>query len=74
VHVGRAVHSDDDYFGYTVNKTARLASAASGNEILVSQGIADQVGGVEGLSVGEQRELNLKGLPGTHIAYPLTQT
>ena len=74
VHVGRAVHSDDDYFGYTVNKTARLASAAGGNEILVSQGIADEISGVDGLSIGEPRELNLKGLPGTHTAYPLTRT
>ena len=74
VHVGQAVHSDDDYFGYTVNKTARLASAASGNEILVSQPVADEVRGLEGLTVGEPRELNLKGLPGTHTAYPLTRT
>ena len=72
MHVGRAVHSDDDYFGYTVNKTARLASAAAGNEILVSQPIADEINGVDGLNVGEPRELNLKGLPGTHTAYPLT--
>jgi len=74
VHVGRAVHSDDDYFGYTVNKTARLASAAAGNEILVSQPIADEISGLDELSVGEPRELNLKGLPGTHTAYPLTRT
>jgi len=74
VHVGQAVHNDNDFFGYTVNKTARLASAAGGNEILVSQPIADEINGLDGLNVGEPRELNLKGLPGTHIAYPLTQS
>lgn len=68
------VYSDDDYFGYTVNKTARPASVASGNEILVSRPIADEIRGLDGLSVGEPRELNLKGLPGTHTAYPLTRT
>ena len=30
VHTGDAVHTDDDYFGYAVNKTARLAAAAAG--------------------------------------------
>lgn len=74
VHLGPAVHSDDDYFGYTVNKTARLTSAASGNEILVSKPVAEEIGEINDLSVGEPRSLSLKGLPGTHIAYPLTRT
>lgn len=74
VHVGPAVHSDDDYFGYTVNKTARLTSAASGNEILVSKPVAAAISELKGVRVGEPRSLSLKGLPGTHAAYPLTST
>jgi class 3 adenylate cyclase len=74
VHLGPAIHSDDDYFGYTVNKTARLTSAASGNEILVSKPVAEEIGELNDMRVGEPRTLSLKGLPGTHIAYPLTRT
>lgn len=74
VHAGPAIHSDDDYFGYTVNKTARLTSAASGNEILVSKQVAEAITELRGFQVGEPRSLSLKGLPGTHAAYPLTRT
>jgi class 3 adenylate cyclase/ketosteroid isomerase-like protein len=72
VHMGPAVRSDDDYLGYTVNKTARLASAASGGEVLVSKQVAEAVGGSTDLDIGEPRALSLKGLPGTHVAHPLT--
>lgn len=71
VHVGQVVHQDDDYFGYTVNKTARLASAARGGEILVSESVASAITSADEFSVGEPRVIDLKGLPGTHRAYPL---
>ena len=67
----RAVHADDDYFGYTVNKTARIASAAGGNEILVTESIAKSLSDLDGFTLGDPRPLKLKGLPGTHIAYVL---
>jgi class 3 adenylate cyclase len=73
IHLGPAVHSDDDYFGYTVTKTARLTSAASGGEILVSKQVAEAIDELEDLSAGRPRALSLKGLPGTHAAYPLTR-
>jgi class 3 adenylate cyclase len=73
VHLGPAVHSNDDYFGYTVNKTARLASETSGDEILVSKQVAEAIDEVDDLSVGQPRALSLKGLPGTHAAHPLTR-
>lgn len=73
VHIGQAVHSDKDYFGYTVNKTARLASAAAGDEILVSEPIAGSINSLDEFRVGEPRSLSLKGLPGAHTAYPLTR-
>lgn len=71
VHAGQAVHADDDYFGYTVNKTARIASAAGGNEILVTESIAKSLSDLNGFTLGDPRPLKLKGLPGTHIAYVL---
>ena len=71
VHVGTAVHTDDDYFGYTVNKTARIASAAHGNEILVSAAAAAEINGFDEFILGDPRRLDLKGLPGTHIVHPV---
>ena len=71
VHLGPAVRMDDDYLGYTVNKTARLTSAAEGGETLVSEQVVDALGHLDGVTIGEPRALSLKGLPGTHVAHPL---
>ena len=72
IHMGDAIHTDNDYFGYTVNKTARLASIAQGGETLVSEPIRQSIGHDPDFSIGEAMSLDLKGLPGTHKAYPLT--
>jgi len=57
--VGEAGITDFTALGDAVNTTARLASAASAGEILVTRAAADAAG----LSVGrlEQRQLELRG-------------
>src|SRR5947207_9745215 len=43
LHTG-AVHArDNDYFGSTINRTARIMGAAHGGQILVSQAVSEQV-------------------------------
>ena len=43
LHTG-AVHArDNDYFGSTINRTARIMSAAHGGQVLVSQAVADSL-------------------------------
>jgi adenylate cyclase len=71
VHMGDAIHTDNDYFGYTVNKTARLASNAQGGQTLISEPARQAIDQDPDFVVGESISLDLKGLPGTHIAYPL---
>ena len=71
VHSGDAMAVDGDYLGQTVNKTARIAAAADGGQVLVSDVVRGLVDQTPGLSYGDPIALELKGIPGTHTAYPL---
>jgi len=43
LHRGVVEHRDGDYFGNTVNRAARIMSAAHGGQILLSQAVAEGV-------------------------------
>ena len=58
-----------EFFGGTVDVAARVASAANGGQILVSQKVQEGLGGV--LALGGARSLSLKGLTGLHAVFPL---
>jgi class 3 adenylate cyclase len=71
LHVGETVHEGDDHFGHAVNYAARVASAASGGEIVVSSlvhGLLAQTGEFE---FDNAREVELKGIEGVQRVYPL---
>jgi class 3 adenylate cyclase len=65
VHTGDAIHADGDYVGITVNKAARIASAAEPGETLISSATAEMAVSI-GLRLGSSRTVELKGLSGTH--------
>jgi adenylate cyclase len=65
LHTGDAIHADGDYVGVTVNKAARIASAAQPGEIAVSSVTAEMARG-RGYTLGSSRTVELKGLPGAH--------
>jgi adenylate cyclase len=71
VHTGDAMHADGDYFGHAVNKTARIAAAAEGGQVLVSDVVRGLVDATPGLVFGDPVALELKGIPGAHIAYTI---
>jgi class 3 adenylate cyclase/ketosteroid isomerase-like protein len=65
VHTGDVLQDEARFFGTTVNYAARVASHALGGEVLVSRVVHDlaEGGGIEFL---ESRDVELKGLEGTH--------
>ena len=73
VHTGDAMHTDGDYFGQMVDKTARIAASAEGGQALVSDVVRGLVDPTPGLAFGDPTALTLKGIPGTHNAYPLLE-
>jgi adenylate cyclase len=70
IHTGDVVQTGVDYLGLTVNKAARVAAAASGDQILVSSTTADMVNTTE-FTFGNPITAELKGLTGTHTLLPL---
>jgi adenylate cyclase len=63
-HRGSAVHRDGDLFGRNVAYAARVAAQADGAEVLVSDRVLESL--TEETRVIESREVELKGVPGTH--------
>jgi adenylate cyclase len=65
VHTGDALQEADHFFGTTVHYAARVASHALGGEVLVSNLVRELVAG-PGIEFLESREVELKGLEGSH--------
>jgi len=71
VHSGEVVRTEGDLLGTTVNKAARVASVATGGQILVSSIVAELAGAVDGVMMGAHETVALKGLSGTHVVLPI---
>jgi adenylate cyclase len=68
IHMGTSVRRGDDLFGLDVALAARVADQADGGEVLVSEPIRVAVPEVE---YGSPRQVELKGLQGTHTLFPV---
>lgn len=68
VHIGECELHDDKLAGLAVSVAARVAAAADGNEVLVTQTVKDLVAGT-GLEFEERGERDLKGVPGSWRLY-----
>jgi class 3 adenylate cyclase len=68
VHLGHCWKADEKCAGADVHIGARLASAASPGEILISEEAAEQAQRV-GVDVGDRGVRSLKGLPGSRRVF-----
>jgi adenylate cyclase len=64
LHAGPVLFQEGDYFGHTVNLTARIADYARPGEVLVSQAVAD-ASREEGIAFGDIGLVELKGVSET---------
>jgi class 3 adenylate cyclase len=71
MHAGEAISEDGDFFGRSVIVAARIAAQARGGEILVSEELKRRAedGDCESVGFDDGREIELKGLAGTHRVF-----
>jgi class 3 adenylate cyclase len=72
VHAGQVVSENGDLFGTNVAMAARIADAARGNEVLVSDAVRREVAGTPGLRFRRRKAVRFKGLPGRHATHIVT--
>jgi class 3 adenylate cyclase len=65
LHCGTVIREGDDFYGRTVIVAARVASEAGGDEVLVTDAVAEGIVS-EAVTFDASREVELKGLPGRH--------
>jgi len=69
INSGDAIREGDDFFGHTVNMASRIATRATGGQVLVSEttrALAEDVAGVRYVDAGRRQ---LRGIPGRHRLY-----
>jgi class 3 adenylate cyclase len=71
-HTGEAVREADDILGHAVSYAARVAASAAGGEIVASSLIHGLLGATGEFKFGEPREVELKGITGPQLVYPVT--
>ena len=69
IHTGKSVRRGDDLFGRNVAMAARVAGAADGGQILVSDVVRDAVSRIDDITLDEGRDAELKGFNGSHRLY-----
>jgi class 3 adenylate cyclase len=69
LHTGEVIAEEGDFFGKNVILAARIAAQAGGGEILVSDQMRAAAGDGDGFAFDEGRELELKGLAGSHQVF-----
>lgn len=71
IHTGDVVEQDGDYIGTVVNTAARIAAAATPDEVRVSDPTRAMVGGNGEFAFDDPVSVSLKGLEGEHLIHRL---
>jgi len=71
LNTGDVIETDEHVFGTVVNKAARVAAMAGGNEIAVSDTTCAMVGATPDFVFRDPASVSLKGLEGDHVIYRL---
>jgi adenylate cyclase len=64
LHAGPVLYQEGDYYGQTVNLTARIADFARADEVLVTQAVVD-ASKEDGIAFADVGQVELKGVSGT---------
>ena len=72
LHTGKSQERDDDYFGPTVNRVARLLAVAHGGQVVASGTTAALLGDVDGLSLVDLGSHRLRDLGRPEQVFQLT--
>jgi adenylate cyclase len=71
VHTGEVIAEEGDIFGKHVMIAARVGGLALGGEVLVSSIVREIASARGDLAFGEPRAVQLKGIEGEHLVFPL---
>jgi class 3 adenylate cyclase len=71
LHTGEVIKEGDDFFGKHVNLAARVASKATGGEILASSLLKELTASGGDIAFGDPRTVEFKGLTGEHQVWPV---
>jgi class 3 adenylate cyclase len=69
LHTGEAIRDADDFLGSTVNLASRIATAARGEEILVSALLKELCASSGEFDFDRGQEIDLKGLSQPHLVF-----
>ncbi|HEY8173410.1 MAG TPA: AAA family ATPase [Dehalococcoidia bacterium] len=73
LHAGEAIKDGDDFYGKNVILASRVAGKALGGEILVSSLVRQLVeSSVDAATFAESRDVELKGLTGSHTVHAIS--
>jgi class 3 adenylate cyclase len=72
MHSGEAIQEQGDFLGRTVIVASRITDEARADEILVSTAVHDATASSADLTFGQGRAVELQGVSGSQLLYPVT--
>ena len=74
LHTGEVIKEGEDYFGRNVILASRISAVAREDQVLVSALLKGLVDSLRDFEFGDPMRVDLKGLAGTTVVYPVNYT